>query len=1219
MSVSNKQSMFSLHDQTGDFTRFSTHILQKLAEGSSHESLAEEICCFAERHIADKIASLMMLGDDGALSVYVAPHAPPALVDALDQLIPGPQAGSCGNVIFCDKYVEVSDIVVDPRWEGLRGVAETWNLRSCWSYPVRQGSRLLGTFAVTGLTNGAPNEYQRYVMEYGAALASMVLVHRYMEHQEAAQRRLYRALFGSLEALIENNDERGMISSLCQRLTEKTDFSAVWVGRPDEQGCFEVIAMAGEGTAQIIESRPALTEYSEAPLIGRAWRNDQQVVCNDLLGDESLQPWHAYYRINQWMSLLATPLHRNGELWAVLVMVAKRVGAFDPPTIQLCHRVTSLLCQSLDEYDLKVKIKALQHVEAQLARTDSLTGLPNRMAFEEYLPKAMARAQRHQRVVAVGLLDLDDFKPVNDQFGHVRGDELLHQLGQRLRQQIRESNFVARLGGDEFIVVLDDLHEGEALEELQQVLERLHRAVETPFHLEGLNDVPIIIEMSMGLALFPGDGQTSEELLRRADVAMYQIKNRKSVRQQWWAFTAEGPEVPAPETHFDPFGPEANALLSVFQSHLGPVVKNFIGQFYRVLEQEGPSQKILDNLSRSEYAKLQRIQTAQLMFLLDPATSVQNIVERATKLGLIHALVGVTGAMLSRSMSFFREILRDHLDCLLLAARDRYRTLRVADARLQIDMETQLDAMQSVTDHYNTYLSLQLDMALSWSEMVSQELARLAHLPGILCAQLMAPKSMGTFMTEFAAGTLAEELERLFNKPEHRPMLDSRQKSGQGLVAQAWYTGQIQRSDAYGQDPRTTVWQVDFCALGIRSAVAIPVRNAQELEFILVLLGEFPNQFSSNWMRNFVTSIQNRWDQLVLQRRSEPHSLLDSHQASLYRERLHSGGMELYVQPVVDLQTGQVSKVEALARLQMAEGELVGPGQFLGAFKASDLDVLFRQGLDQSLQFLRDWSQQGGEYSISLNLAPSTLLHPDCANWVQAALRRAGDMDAGRLTLELLESQEMDQQAADSVIHQLEQMGVQLAIDDLGAGFSSLKRLATLPFDVIKIDQGIVRDILREPIKTMTLIRTIIQIGQDLEREVIVEGVENRGVLEAVALLGARHVQGYWVARPMTASRFMGWVAREASPFPWSGSFVIQTWLGALAHHWRYMHNISQGSWAMLQTGWEDCPLTRFFEEKGLANHAVTQWHRAVHQYADGTQQRQASEQLKQWLLQQIR
>ncbi len=1196
-----------------ELNRFSVYILHALAEGKDHHALAEAICRFAETFIQGKVASLMVLGASGTLNIYAAPNAPSALIEAFSNLRPGPRAGSCGNVAFRNEAMEVGDIPADERWEDFRGLAETWGLRSCWSYPIRQGARFIGTFAITGFVSEAPSPEQRFVMEFCAALAGTVLVHRDMEQREAAERRLYQALFGSLGALIENGNDVSMMSDLCCRLTEQTDFSAVWIGKPDADGRFAILAMAGEGTDQVAEARPKASFEPGSPLIVRAWATGDSVLSNDVLADASLEPWHALYRRNRWASLLALPIWRQQSVWAVMVLTSHRVGVFEEATIRLCHRLVRLLSQSLDDFDIKSRIEAMQHQEAQLARTDRLTGLPNRLACEEYLPRALARAERHQRVMAVGMLDLDDFKPVNDRWGHVQGDTLLQELARRMRQQIRESNFVARLGGDEFVIVLEDLQEGEAVDELQNMLERLHQAVEQPFKVGELG-TEVWLEMTMGVALFPGDGVTPEELLRSADVAMYQNKTRKLSRHQWWALKSGMHDVPAAELPFDPFGQEAMALLNVLKKHLDPMLREYVGLLHEDIQRHVSRRHFPKNLSDNTVRSLQASQTEQLVFLLSPSSTVEGIVARSRELGQIHALVGVTGAMLTRSMSLLRGTLRKHLDRPPQIVRDRYRMLRVADARLQIDLEAQLDAMQSINDQYNTYFNLALDFSLPWTEKAPREAEMLAELRGIVATHLMLPQADGTFMTEFYAGKLALSVEQAFSQPHRRPVMDSRQAAGQGLVAQAWHTGQIQRTDAYDQDDRTQTWCDQLYPLGVRSAVAIPVRGSQEPECILVLLGEYPNQFSANWMRTFVTSVQNRWEQLVRQRRIEHRLLVDIQTAASYRERLHSGGLKLFVQPVLDMETGSVFKVEALARLLLADGTLLGPGQFLGVLRSADLDALFRLGLNQALQFLADWSAAGLNYSVSLNLPPGTLLHPECVGWVEQAMSLVGIEDPQRLTLELLESQEVDRDAADAAVERLEKLGVQLAIDDLGSGFSSLKRLATLPFDVIKVDQGMVRDILREPIKTMTLIRTIVQIGLDLERVVIIEGVENLDILEAVTLLGARYIQGYAVAKPMPMNRFMDWVEHGIRDMKLDQPLRIRTYLGALAYHWRYMHNASQGAWAMPVSAGEDCPVHRFLVDKGWGDTEVVHWHRAVHA-ASKDVRREASLKLRAWLI----
>ncbi|WP_297483167.1 EAL domain-containing protein [Ferrovum sp.] len=1197
---------------------FSTHILQALAQGVQAISLAEEICVFAESIISERIASLMIVDENGRLQPLAAPHAPSELVRTLSDLIPGPHAGSCGNVIYRQEPVVVGDIPHDSRWDDLRVQAETWKLKSCWSWPVRKDKRLVGTFALTGLVEGEPSVDQIGLLESCAALAGMVLIHSLplLRQEEENKRRLYRALFGSVEALIQNQSDQEMQQSLCSNLTNDTLFSAAWIGRPGPDGYFEVMAKSGTGARQIIEARPRLTQAEDSPLVVRAWQTGQTALSNDTLSDASLHHWHALFAKNRWRSLLATPVQRGEELWAVLVLASSCTDTFDEDTLGLCLRVASLLSRSLEEHDLKLRIHALQREDAQLARTDSLTGLPNRLALEEYLPKAMARAERHERVVALGMIDLDDFKPVNDRYGHEQGDILLQELAQRLGHKIRESNYLARLGGDEFVVVFEDLDESQVQHELGSALVRLHQAVELPFYLDG-PEGGVMIDMTMGVVLYPGDAETQEELMRKADAAMYQAKLHKHERVKWWVLSSVPMEEPAPEGPFDPFGSEAQFLLSLVQPYLEQVTDEFTHSFYDDMERDENTLEILQTLADDEYLELKRSQSAYLSFLIDPATTYEQIQAQAARLGRVHALIGVTGAWMTRAMSLYRGLLRHYLDTLSLVSRERYRALRVIDARLQIDVEGQLDVLQQTTDLYSAYHSRPLDsFSGQWLEVAQSELESLSSLPGILVGQILRPQADGIFATELNAGVKSQALESILRIPGMRPILDTRSEAGQGLIARAWHSGQIQRTDAYQMDARTHTWHSSFRPLGIRSAVAIPIRGPQEMEFVMIVLGAYPHQFSSGWMRTFIASLQNRWEQLVRLSHANRFPVMDSQQATIYRERLHSGGLRLFMQPVVELKTGALFKVEALARLAMPDGSLIMPGKFLTALRSSDLDALFRQGLAQGLEWVRECRGRGFDFPLSINLSPSTLLHPSCVQWVEEALRK-NEIAPAQLTLELLETQDFDQGMVDEAITQLERLGVKLAIDDLGSGFSSLKRLASLPFDVIKVDQAMVRDIFSEPLKTLSLIRTIIQIGYDLERVVIVEGVENESILEAVALLGAHYAQGYALACPMPKEQLVSWVGQPRKPVPTGNP--LRTYLGALAHHWRYMQRVGKRREMGSQMALEACPLTHFLREKGLEGAAVAQWHAQVHETNLAGIRQEASDRLKDWLVEQVR
>jgi len=152
----------------------------------------------------------------------------------------------------------------------------------------------------------------------------------------------------------------------------------------------------------------------------------------------------------------------------------------------------------------------------QLARHDELTGLANRRVFGEKVNEALARVRRGQTLTVL-LLDLDNFKIVNDTLGHSAGDALLKTAAQRLQDCVRETDVVARLGGDEFAVLLGDLERNES----GVVADRIIRSLASPFDVEGHH---VVIGTSIGMALAPHDGDDAESLLKNADMALYQAK-----------------------------------------------------------------------------------------------------------------------------------------------------------------------------------------------------------------------------------------------------------------------------------------------------------------------------------------------------------------------------------------------------------------------------------------------------------------------------------------------------------------------------------------------------------------------------------------------------------------------------------------------------------------------------------------------------------------------
>ncbi|WP_170288186.1 EAL domain-containing protein [Marilutibacter maris] len=164
-----------------------------------------------------------------------------------------------------------------------------------------------------------------------------------------------------------------------------------------------------------------------------------------------------------------------------------------------------------------------------LANYDTLTSLPNRALLSERLSRAIVRARRNNRKIALLFLDLDRFKDINDSLGHAAGDRILRAAANRLQQTVGPDHTVARLGGDEFTVVLEDL---ESIEQAEQVARELLEAFETALDFDERHDVSI--SPSIGISVYPDHAQVPTDLLKHADTAMYQAK--AAGRRTWMRY-----------------------------------------------------------------------------------------------------------------------------------------------------------------------------------------------------------------------------------------------------------------------------------------------------------------------------------------------------------------------------------------------------------------------------------------------------------------------------------------------------------------------------------------------------------------------------------------------------------------------------------------------------------------------------------------------------------
>ena len=178
--------------------------------------------------------------------------------------------------------------------------------------------------------------------------------------------------------------------------------------------------------------------------------------------------------------------------------------------------------------DMSERKAHLQRLEYQ-ALHDPLTGLPNRSLFRDRLRHAIVMNQRQGSIVGLLLLDMNQFKEVNDTLGHHNGDRLLQQMAQRIQGELRDSDTIARLGGDEFAIITPDQADGAAS---AMIANRLLRALAKPFFLEGH---AVEVGASIGIAICPQHGDDADILLRHADVAMYDAKRERTGFAQYSA------------------------------------------------------------------------------------------------------------------------------------------------------------------------------------------------------------------------------------------------------------------------------------------------------------------------------------------------------------------------------------------------------------------------------------------------------------------------------------------------------------------------------------------------------------------------------------------------------------------------------------------------------------------------------------------------------------
>ena len=354
------------------------------------------------------------------------------------------------------------------------------------------------------------------------------------------QRRYQRVLDMLLQEMLRQPAPEILYQRLAQLLIEHTDAlgALVWMVKPGSEWLQQaaIITHSRERTEALVGLRASLNPdhppYSRM-VAARVYHAATPLVIRDVQKDEDLRVGLGELLSRDVRALGGWPIFAGREAApvAMLIVESAEVDYFSPALRNLLNQLTGSIHIALDEYHSRQQLLAERASHAWQAHHDCLTGLPNRLGLTRRLGDAKARALRHERLLGVGMLDLDNFKGINDIHGHAMGDRLLMDLAGRLTQALRHTDYVARLGGDEFVLVLEDLRD---LRDLETIVAKVGEALELPFSLaDGLT---IQVRGSLGITVYPLDDSDADLLLRHADQALYVSKAAKEQRNQYWSY-----------------------------------------------------------------------------------------------------------------------------------------------------------------------------------------------------------------------------------------------------------------------------------------------------------------------------------------------------------------------------------------------------------------------------------------------------------------------------------------------------------------------------------------------------------------------------------------------------------------------------------------------------------------------------------------------------------